>query len=76
MALTYSNIVPENNLRLPDALTIKYGPAALLSRYILEGDIAVRDRGVRLRLRHDFGELLYVNKQRIAAGDWYRLPDI
>lgn len=76
MSLTYSNIVPENNLRLPDALTIKHGPAALLSRYILEGDIAVRDRGVRLRLRHDFGELLYVNKQRIAAGDWYRLPDI
>ena len=25
MELIYPNIVPENNLRLPDALTIKYG---------------------------------------------------
>ncbi|HXP03858.1 MAG TPA: hypothetical protein VN808_07040 [Stellaceae bacterium] len=76
MSLTYPNIVPENNLRLPDALTIKHGPAPLLSRYVMEGDIAVRDRGVRLRLCHDFEELLYVNKQHHAPGDWYRLPDL
>jgi hypothetical protein len=76
MSLVYPNIVPENNLRLPDALTIKHGPAALLARFVLEGDIAVRDRGVQLRLRHDFGELLHVNKQHHAPGDWYRLPDI
>jgi hypothetical protein len=75
MALIYPNIVPENNLRLPDALTIKYGPAPLLARFLLEGDKAARQSGIRLRLRHDFDELLYVNKQQIACGNWYRLPD-
>ena len=38
MTLVYPNIVPENNLRLPDALTVKHGPARLLSRFVLEGD--------------------------------------
>jgi GNAT superfamily N-acetyltransferase len=73
MALTYPNIVPENNLRLPDALTIKHGPANLLSRFVLDGDRLARSMGLRLRLRHDFGELLYLNKQEAARGNWYRL---
>jgi GNAT superfamily N-acetyltransferase len=72
----YPNIVPDNNLRLPDALTIKHGPAALLSRFVLEGDKAARQMGIRLRLRHDFGELLYVNKQRVASGIWYPLMNM
>ena len=76
MTLIYPNIVPENNLRLPDALTIKHGPAPLLARFVLEGDKAARRMGLRLRLRHDFPELLYFNKQRIPHGDWYRLPNM
>jgi hypothetical protein len=76
MTLIYPNIVPENNLRLPDALTIKHGPAPLLSRFVLEGDRAVRSVGIRLRLRYDFDELLYFNKERIARGDWYRLANM
>ena len=76
MSLIYPNIVPENNLRLPDALTIKHGPARLLSRFVLEGDKAARRLGLRLRLRHDFGDLLYVNKDAIARGTWYRLPNM
>jgi len=76
MTRIYPNIVPQNNLRLPDALTIKHGPAPLLARFVLEGDKAARLMGIRLRLRYDFGELLYVNKQRIAHGDWYRLPNM
>lgn len=75
MAAIYPNIVPENNLRLPDALTIKHGPARLLSTFVLEGDKAARRMGIRLRLRHDFGELLYANKQQIHLGNWYRLAD-
>jgi hypothetical protein len=63
MTLIYPNIVPENDLRLPDALTVKHGPARLLSRFVLEGDKAARQMGVRLRLRHDFGELLYLNER-------------
>ena len=75
MSAIYPNIVPENNLRLPDALTIKHGPARLLSTFVLEGDKAARQMGIRLRLRHDFGELLYANKQQITLGNWYRLAD-
>lgn len=73
MTAIYPNIVPENNLRLPDALTIKHGPTRLLSKFVLEGDKAARRVGVRLRLRHDFGDLLYLNKREAARGHWYRL---
>jgi hypothetical protein len=73
MELIYPNIVPENNLRLPDALTVKHGPTRLLTRFVLEGDKAARQMGIRLRLRHDFDELLYLNKQRVADGTWYPL---
>jgi GNAT superfamily N-acetyltransferase len=76
MPLIYPNIVPENNLRLPDALTVKHGPAALLSGFVREADKAARERGVFARLRHDFDELLYLNKERAARGDWYRLPNM
>jgi hypothetical protein len=76
MALIYPNIVPENNLRLPDALTIKHGPARLLAKFVLEGDKAARELGIHLRLRHDFRDLLYVNKERTLRGDWFRLVDM
>ena len=76
MPLDYPNIVPQNNLRLPDALTIKHGPAELLSRFVLESDKATRERGVFARLRYDFDELLYLNQDRAARGDWYRLPNM
>src|SRR6266851_9201366 len=76
MTLTYPNIVPENNLRLPDALTIKHGPASLLANFVLEGDKAARQVGIRLRLRYDFQELVYVNKERTSRGDWFRLVDM
>lgn len=75
MALDFPNIVPENNLRFPDALTIKHGPATLLSRFILAGDQAVREAGVRLRLRHDFDELVYVNRHYAQTHSWYPLVD-
>src|SRR5262244_4324875 len=76
MTLTYPNIVPENNLRLPDALTIKHGPAPLLSRFVLEGDKAARRMGLRLRLRYDFGELLYLNQREVAHGNWFKLVNM
>src|SRR5712691_9307260 len=76
MPLDYPNIVPENNLRLPDALTIKYGPAPLLARFVLEGDKASRQFGVRLRIRYDFDELVYVNKQQVNAGTWFPLVNM
>ena len=73
MSLIYPNIVPDNDLRLPGALTIKHGPARLLSRFVLEGDKTARRQGIRLRFRHDFEELLYLNKQQTSLGNWFRL---
>jgi hypothetical protein len=76
MTPIYPNIVLENNLRLPDALTIKHGPAALLAKFVLEGDKAARRVGIRLRLRHDFGELLYLNEREVAHGNWFKLVNM
>jgi hypothetical protein len=76
MTPIYPNIVPENNLRLPDALTIKHGPAAMLAKFVLEGDKAARQIGIRLRLRHDFGELLYLNEREVAHGNWFKLVNM
>ena len=73
MALIYPNIVPQNNLRLPDALTIKHGPARLLAKFVLEGDKAARQLGIHLRLRHDFEELHYINRQQVARKTWFPL---
>lgn len=72
----YPNIVPLNNLRLPDAITIKHGPARLLSRFVIEGDKAARAMGLRLRLRNDFDELVYLNKRHASDGSWFRLVNM
>ena len=74
MPLDQANIVPENNLRLPDALSIEYGPAPLLSRFVLAADRLARDRGLWLRVRYDFDELVWLNKRETANGTWYPLP--
>jgi hypothetical protein len=76
MSLNYPNIVPENNLRLPDALTVKHGPAPLLSRFVLEADKAARHAGIELRLRHDFDALLRLNEFEMSRGNWFRLVNL
>jgi hypothetical protein len=63
--------VPENNLRLPDAITIVHGPRRLLARFILRGDRAAREQGLHLRVRHDFDALLWLNRREAARGNWY-----
>src|SRR5712692_10773399 len=75
MPLDFMNIVPENNLRLPDALTIKYGPAALLGRFVIAADRAARRKGVLLRVRHDFDELVELNKFYVKRDLWYPILD-
>lgn len=71
-----TSIVPDNNLRLPDALTVRYGPAPLLARFVREGDKVVRDMGIRLRVRHDFDDLVYVNRRQVAKGNWFRMVNM
>jgi len=72
----YPNIVPENNLRLPDAVTITHGPTRLLARFILEADQAARRIGLFLRIRHDFEELVFLNRREAARGNWYPIVDM
>jgi hypothetical protein len=75
MPLDCANLVPVNNLRLPDALTVKYGPAPLLSRFVLAADKAARRKGVLLRVRHDFEALVDLNRYYVARDLWYPLLD-
>ena len=72
----YPNVIPENNLRLPDAITIVHGPRRLLARFILAGDRAARQMGLHLRVRHDFDALLSLNRYEAARGNWYPLIDM
>ncbi len=76
MTRNYPNITPPNDLRLPDALTIKHGPRALLAHFVLEGDKLARAMGIRLRLRHDFENFVTLNEFEVARGNWYPLVDI
>src|SRR5262249_32355006 len=68
--------VTRKNLRLADALTIEHGAARLLAKFVIEGDKAAREMGLRLRLRHDFDELVELNQQEIARGNWFRLVNM
>lgn len=61
------------HIRLPDAVTVRFGPIQLLSRFFLQADQYVRDRGIRLTIRHDMDELLRVNRAETEKGNWYPL---
>src|SRR5258708_990714 len=76
MSIDFPNIVPENDLRLPDALTIEHGPRRLLARFILEADKAVRALGIRLRVRNDFRTLLDLNQRTVPTGSWFKLVNM
>jgi hypothetical protein len=71
-----SGTIRENNLRLPDAVTIVHGPRPLLARFLIAGDRAARQLGLHLRVRYDFDELLFLNRQEAARGNWYPITDM
>ncbi len=60
------------DLRLLDAITIKYGPVEFLSRFFLEADEFIRSRGIRLTVRSDFEELSRLNEKH-ADDSWHAL---
>lgn len=70
---TENLLIPADNLRLPDAVTIKHGPSELLSRFLLRADRVARDKGIRLKLRTNWQALLELNQAEIARGNWYTL---
>jgi hypothetical protein len=57
--------------RLPDQLSVNFGPADEIGRVVLATDFAVRNQGIRLSLSTDFEELAHVNE--INRRDWYPL---
>jgi len=57
--------------RLPDQITVNFGPTAAVAEYILAADREMRRHGIRLSLSTDFAELAELNRK---ASDWYRLP--
>ena len=50
--------------RLPDQVDVTFGPQAIISRFILQGDREVRDRGVYLSVEDDFDALIDFNKSK------------
>jgi hypothetical protein len=54
---------------------VKYGPAPLLSRFVLAADKAARRKGILLRIRHDFDALVDLNAYYVARNLWYPLLD-
>jgi len=57
--------------RLPDQLSVNFGPAEAIGRAVLATDFAVRSLGIRLSLSTDFEELAHVNAAN--RSDWYPL---
>ena len=57
--------------RLPDQLSVNFGPAEAIGRVVLATDFAVRNLGIRLSLSSDFEELADIN--RANRRDWYPL---
>jgi len=73
MPLDSAAVMPHNNLRLPDALIVRHGPGPLLARFILAADRAARRRGISLRVRYDFEELVDLNRYYVERQLWYPL---
>jgi hypothetical protein len=57
--------------RLPDQVTLIYGPHQTIGRFILLADSAVRKRGIYLSLEDDFDALLELNEANRAH--WHPL---
>jgi hypothetical protein len=73
VALDQTNSTPPDNIRLPDALTVRHGSGPLIGRIVLEGDIAARRAGIRLYFRSDFDALLELNRRQSKLGHWHKL---
>lgn len=62
------------NNRLPDQVDVAYGPQAIISRFILQGDREARERGVYLSIEHDFEALIAFNRSQTET--WYPMIPI
>lgn len=63
--------MPPGRARLPDQITLQYGPLPELGRFFLAADKAARDRGLYLSLSTDFELLREVNRMNLKH--WHGL---
>jgi hypothetical protein len=63
----------QNDLRLPDAVTVRGGPVQEIAAFLLLVDNIARERGIRLKVRTDIDELVALNRRETALGNWYPL---
>jgi hypothetical protein len=73
MPFDFPNIIPPDDIRLPDALTVKQGSGPLIGRIVLEGDRMARDVGIHLKFRNNFEDLVALNRREVARGNWRAL---
>lgn len=66
----------QNDLRLPDAVTVRGGPVQEIATFLLLVDNIARERGVHLRVRTDFEELATLNRREVEQGNWYPMLPI
>jgi GNAT superfamily N-acetyltransferase len=67
---------PHDNVRLPEAITNRYGPLAVLSRLFIAADNMAKAVGIDLKFRNDFHSLIAVNEAEASKGSWYKMPDV
>src|SRR5579859_3061535 len=68
--------IPADNIRFPEAITIKHGPAPVLSRLFIAADNMAQALGVDLKFRSNFAALMEINRAAVAKGTWYKMIDI
>lgn len=73
---SFQNSLPRDNIRLPDAVDIRHGPAPILGRFFIAADNMAKQLGVTLKFRSDFNALARLNAEEIRRGTWYKLPDM
>jgi GNAT superfamily N-acetyltransferase len=76
MVTDTESVIPPDNIRLPEAITIRHGDARILSRLFIAADNMARSLGVDLKFRNDFHALMQVNEAAVARGTWYKMIDI
>jgi hypothetical protein len=65
--------VPADNIRFPDAITIRHGSAPVLSRLFVAADNMAQALGIKLKFRNDFGALMRLNEAEVVKGTWYKM---
>jgi hypothetical protein len=61
--------IPADDIRFPDAITIRHGSAPVLSRLFVAADNMSLALGIKLKFRNDFAALIRLNEAEVGQGD-------